>query len=188
MNIKPAERIVKRYTWEGKIESLVTLAKAVGRYTNAEAGTDYHTDARKKLDEAYEEFCQWRHDEPYLVDEIKQLLNSHLDEETGIRMAVEQDNPEYPGHLKITVICPVNNHLLLEEINAALGRLRTKAGISYEQFPDLVYAQHSEEEERWQEVTPIALIARVNLEGLSCSTTWATPMRHWRRCIGCFSI
>jgi hypothetical protein len=61
-------------TWEEKIDSLVRLAKAAGRYTNAEPGTDYYRDARRELFDAYEEFCQWRHEEPYVVDEIKQLL------------------------------------------------------------------------------------------------------------------
>ena len=61
-------------TGEEKIESLVKLAKAVGRYTNAEPGTDYYNDARRALFTAYEEFCQWRHDEPYVVDEIKSLM------------------------------------------------------------------------------------------------------------------
>lgn len=61
-------------TWEEKIEILVKLAKAVGRYTNAEPGTDYHNDARRGLFDAYEEFCQWRHDEPYVIGEIKALM------------------------------------------------------------------------------------------------------------------
>lgn len=66
----------RRYTWEEKIESLVKLAKAAGRYINDETehGTDYAEDARRRLLEAYEEFCHWRHDEPYVVDEIKGLL------------------------------------------------------------------------------------------------------------------
>lgn len=62
-------------TWEEKIESLVKLAKTVGRYTNAEPGTDYHNDARRSLLDAYEVFCQWRHDEPYVVDDIKTLMS-----------------------------------------------------------------------------------------------------------------
>jgi hypothetical protein len=64
----------KHYTWEEKIESLVKLAKAAGRYVNAEPGTDYCAEAYEKLKETYEQFCQWRHDEPYVVDEIKTLL------------------------------------------------------------------------------------------------------------------
>ncbi len=66
----------KEYTWEEKIESLVTLAKAVGRYTNTEPGTDGYREAGRQLEEAYEDFCQWRHDEPYVVDEIKALLEN----------------------------------------------------------------------------------------------------------------
>jgi len=66
----------KRYTWEEKIDSLVKLAKAAGRYLNSrdEQGTDYNEETIYNLREAYEEFCQWRHDEPYVVDEIKALL------------------------------------------------------------------------------------------------------------------
>jgi len=61
-------------TWEQKIECLVRLAKAVGRFTNAEPGTDYYNDARKSMFAAYDEFCEWRHDDPYIVDEIKALM------------------------------------------------------------------------------------------------------------------
>lgn len=71
----------KRYTWEEKIDNLAALAKAVGRYLDAEEeminpsiATDYYNDARGKLKDLYEEFCQWRHDERYVVDEIKLLL------------------------------------------------------------------------------------------------------------------
>jgi hypothetical protein len=65
--------------WEEKIDSLVKLAKAAGRYINDETehGTDYAEDARSRLLEAYEEFCAWRHDEPYVVDEIKGFLGEH---------------------------------------------------------------------------------------------------------------
>ena len=65
----------KRYTWEEKIESLVRLAKAAGRFLNAEeVDSDYYKDARGHLFAMYAEFCEWRHDEPYVVDEIKALL------------------------------------------------------------------------------------------------------------------
>lgn len=72
---------MKHYTWEEKIESLVTLAKAVGKYTDVETEcvgvereADGYKEAWRQLEEAYEDFCQWRHDEPYIVDEIKALL------------------------------------------------------------------------------------------------------------------
>ena len=69
----------KHYTWEEKIDSLAKLAKAAGRYINSrdEMGTDYNEEAIFNLREAYEEFCQWRHDEPYVVDEIKALLSQY---------------------------------------------------------------------------------------------------------------
>lgn len=77
----------KPYTWEEKIESLVELAKAAGRYINSEetdlltpsTRSDYYHDARRAFREAYEEFCQWRHDEPYVVDEIKHKLAKEAD-------------------------------------------------------------------------------------------------------------
>jgi hypothetical protein len=67
---------MNHYTWEEKIESLVRLAHAAGRYLNVESerGTDYFREARLALWEAYEEFCDWRHEEPYVVDEIQLLL------------------------------------------------------------------------------------------------------------------
>ncbi len=64
-----------------------------------------------------------------------------VDELTAIRMLVDQDNPGYPGHPKITVICPERS-VSLEEINAALSRLRFRAGIPYEHFPDLTFAEY----------------------------------------------
>jgi hypothetical protein len=68
----------QKMTWEQKVESLIKLAKATGRFINAspgEPGTDdYRNDARKSLLAAYDEFCEWRHDDPYVVDEIKALL------------------------------------------------------------------------------------------------------------------
>lgn len=68
----------KQYTWEEKINSLVALAKAAGTYINAypgePGGDDYLKDAWKRLKDAYEEFCQWRHEEPYLVDELFALV------------------------------------------------------------------------------------------------------------------
>jgi len=68
----------QKMTWEPKVESLVRLAKATGRFINAspsEPGTDdYYDDARKGVIAAYDEFCEWRHDDPYVVDEIKALL------------------------------------------------------------------------------------------------------------------
>lgn len=66
---------MKKFTWEEKIDNLAKLAKAVGRYLNAEAGTDYHADALDRLEDLYKEFCEWRHEEPYVVDEIKVLLS-----------------------------------------------------------------------------------------------------------------
>lgn len=60
--------------WQEKINQLVTLAKAVGRYTHVE--TDGYQEARQRLFDVYEAFCQWRHDEPYVVDEITELLDT----------------------------------------------------------------------------------------------------------------
>lgn len=76
------------YTWEEKIECLVRLAKATGRYLNVEAGTDYYNDARQKLSDTYEWFCEWRHDEPYVVDEIKALLQSTSN---GVAQTVKEE-------------------------------------------------------------------------------------------------
>src|SRR6266571_9205261 len=71
-----AASTAKHYTWEEKIDNLAKLAKAAGSYINSrdELGSDYNNEAMFNLREAYEEFCQWRHDEPYVVDEIKELL------------------------------------------------------------------------------------------------------------------
>ena len=83
MSQKPHLRVTvseeKHYTWEEKIESLVNLAKAVGRFTNTDRGTEGYKVTREHLVRAYDEFCEWRHDEPYVGDEIKRILE-HLGE------------------------------------------------------------------------------------------------------------
>lgn len=68
---------MSNYTWYDKVNNLVKLAKAVGDLLEVEIeepGSDGHKEARQKLKEAYEEFCQWRHDEPDIVD----LINTKL--------------------------------------------------------------------------------------------------------------
>lgn len=65
------------YTWEEKIENLLKMAKLVGTYLEVEIevpGSDGHKEIRRKLDNEYAAFCDWRHSDPYVVDEIKQLL------------------------------------------------------------------------------------------------------------------
>src|SRR6266567_1776201 len=71
-----AASTAKHYTWEEKIDNLAKLAKAAGSYINSrdELGSDYNNEAMFNLRETYEEFCRWRHEEPYVVDEIKELL------------------------------------------------------------------------------------------------------------------
>ncbi len=63
-------------TWEEKIESLLKLAKRVDTFFSTHSGQDC-------LDRcpglfltrlASDEVDAWRHDEPYVVDEIKALL------------------------------------------------------------------------------------------------------------------
>lgn len=65
------------YTWEEKIENLVCMAKLIGTYLEVEReepNSDGHRETRRHLKDAYEEFCAWRHDAPYVVDEIRTLL------------------------------------------------------------------------------------------------------------------
>lgn len=72
-----AASTTKQYTWQEKIDNLVELAKAVGTYLKVEVedpGTDGHRDARTKLKDAYDTFCEWRHDEPFVADEIRMLF------------------------------------------------------------------------------------------------------------------
>lgn len=45
-----------------EFDALVRLGKASGRYQNAEAGTAYAADARRKWFKAYEDWCQVRGD------------------------------------------------------------------------------------------------------------------------------
>ncbi|HZU01544.1 MAG TPA: hypothetical protein VFA10_17885 [Ktedonobacteraceae bacterium] len=137
---------MKRYTWEEKIDCLAKLAKAAGVYLDVsidDPGTDYHKDARRRLMDAYEEFCQWRHEEPYVVDEIKELLTGrreYTDELTGVRLLIEKENPAYPDHPKMTVICPHNFDGKHEKINEAMLRLQIRAGIPPEERMQPLYS------------------------------------------------
>lgn len=54
----------------------------------------------------------------------------YTDEQTSVRLIVEQNNPGFPGHPKLTITCPVQHILSLEEINEAMDRLQSRAGIS----------------------------------------------------------
>ena len=68
-----------RYTWEMKIDNMAKLAKEVGSYlevSREDPGSDGHKDARRRVKDAYDEFCEWRHDEPYVVDEIRALIRA----------------------------------------------------------------------------------------------------------------
>jgi hypothetical protein len=89
-----------RYTWEQKIESLVTLAKAAGRFLNTDQGTEGHKATRGHLLAVYAAFCEWRHDEPYAVDEIKALLARYeVSPLTGevIRSREREQHESYQG-------------------------------------------------------------------------------------------
>ncbi len=65
-------------TWEEKIDNLVKLAKAAGEVYNTDPRTQGRADAMRSLFDVYEEFCEWRHEEPYVVDEIKELLGQEV--------------------------------------------------------------------------------------------------------------
>ncbi len=76
------------------------------------------------------------HRQPHQPKEATDTSSEYVDEVTAVRMIVFSYNPGYPGHPKITVICPARR-FSLEEINAAMSRLRSRAGIPDEDFPDL---------------------------------------------------
>ncbi len=80
------------------------------------------------------------HRKPHQPKEATDTSTEFVDEVTTVRMIVDSYNPEYPGHPKITVICPTRR-LSLEEINAAISRLRSRAGITAEEFSDLTLGE-----------------------------------------------
>jgi len=71
--------------------------------------------------------------------ELTGTSSGYIDGITGTQMQIESDNPEYPGHPKISVVFPEQRTLTLEELNAALSRLRARAKLPYEELPDLVF-------------------------------------------------
>jgi hypothetical protein len=93
----------KHYTWEEKIDNLAEIAKAVGSYLDEEVqtyGTDYFHDVRRRLLAAYDTFCDWRHDEPYVVDEIKALLAQYAKLISDLRTLMVSWWM-YPHHLRV---------------------------------------------------------------------------------------
>lgn len=65
----------------------------------------------------------------------------YRDEQTQINMTVDPNNPKYPGHPLITITFPVKEQVPLEEINPAVGRLRTQAGLTVGDFPDPIFTE-----------------------------------------------
>ncbi len=63
-------------TWEEKIESLLKLAKRVDTFFSTHEGVNSldKTPGLFLVRLASDEVDAWRHDEPYVVDEIKALL------------------------------------------------------------------------------------------------------------------
>jgi hypothetical protein len=135
----------RHYTWEEKIESLVKLAKRVDTFFSSREGEN----SLNKIPDLFlvrlasDDVGTWWHDEPSLIDEIKALIGQkteYTDELTGILMRIDHDNPEYPGHPKISVICPepsTFSAFSIQQVNEALHRLRRLARVPYEQFPDI---------------------------------------------------
>jgi hypothetical protein len=60
--------------WKKKIKDLFRLLHAVGSFTNS--GDEGEQPYREELFAAYDAICQWRHDKPYLDDEIEALLQA----------------------------------------------------------------------------------------------------------------
>ena len=56
----------------------------------------------------------------------------YTDELTGVRLTIKHDNAEHP---LIILDCGANNTLTVEQINAALGRLRQRAGLTESDLP-----------------------------------------------------
>lgn len=82
----------KHYTWEEKIDNLARLAKEIGVYLDVEReepGSDYCRDVRRRLTEAYEEFCQWRHDETWIVDEMRYEHCWHIPPSRTVREHID---------------------------------------------------------------------------------------------------
>jgi hypothetical protein len=91
---------IPSYTWEQKIDQLVSMAKLIGTYLEVEReepGSDGHKETRGALKDAFEQFCDWRHDEPYVADEIKKLIDTEairLEDRVEAIMDEFGDNPD----------------------------------------------------------------------------------------------
>ena len=85
---------------------------------------DKITPNRRQAEDHYFLRCRLKYEQP----------KEYADELTGVRLTVEYDNPKYPGHPKITVMCPEHNILSIEQVNGAIGRLVRRTGIAYPLF------------------------------------------------------
>jgi len=63
-----------------KLDSLVHLAKTVGKYVNSEAGGDERKVMWEQLNYEYEDFCEWRHEEPFREHSMSEILESIISE------------------------------------------------------------------------------------------------------------
>lgn len=62
------------------LDDLVHLAKTVGRYVNSEKGTVERQTLWEQLNYEYEDFCEWRHEEPYRNISMSELIKQQKEE------------------------------------------------------------------------------------------------------------
>jgi len=79
--------------WKKKIKDLFRLLHAVGSFTNS--GDEGEQPYREELFAAYDAICQWRHDKPYLDDEIDSLLQARDERAVEIVNSMSLDTDEW---------------------------------------------------------------------------------------------
>lgn len=62
------------------LDDLTHLAKSVGKYLNSEANTTERTVAYQAMEYDYEDFCEWRHEEPYRHTAMSKIVKKLVSE------------------------------------------------------------------------------------------------------------
>jgi hypothetical protein len=102
-------------------ESILALGKS-------QRDTRYLAFAEKLIDALPETREEWK---TVIAQHVYDLVtpSEYIDRATRVRMLIEQDNPGYPDHPRVTITYPEGHQLTFEQANAAIWRLSTLAGL-----------------------------------------------------------
>jgi len=117
----PGHRVLSHKELERVSESILALGKS-------QRDTRYLPFAEKLIEALPETRDEWK---TVIAQHVYDLVtpSEYIDRATRVRMLIEHDNPGYPDHPKVTITCPEGHQLTFEQVNDAISRLSTLAGL-----------------------------------------------------------